>query len=89
MPNNTSTLHVLIIVNRLHEWSQNFITRELTELNEQGVRMHIATPKIVQRNDLTEREKKLLPLAVLLPENPFLPKFLFQHVKTKLRYTGG
>ncbi|MEZ4960889.1 MAG: glycosyltransferase [Saprospiraceae bacterium] len=89
MQSKNNQLHVLIIVNRLHEWSQNFITRELTELNEQGVRMHIASRKIVQRTDLTEREKKLLPLAVLLPENPFLPKFWMKIVKTKLRYTGG
>ena len=89
MQSKDNHLHVLIIVNRLHEWSQNFITRELTELNEQGVKMHIATRKIVQRDDLTEREKKLLPLAILLPENPFSPKFLFQHLKTKLRYFTG
>ncbi len=89
MQSKNNQLHVFIIVNRLYEWSQNFITRELTELNEHGVRMHIAAREIVQRDDLTEREKKLLPLAVILPENPFLPRFLIKHLKTKIRFFGG
>jgi glycosyltransferase involved in cell wall biosynthesis len=89
MQNKNADLHVLIIVNRLHEWSQNFITRELTALNQQGLKMHIATRIIVRRDDLTEQEKMLLPFAFLLPENPFLPGFLIRHVKTKLHFFKG
>ena len=82
MSDGKGTLHVLIIVNRLYDWSQNFITRELTELNRQGTRMAIATRSIESREDLTEAEEKLRPLAILLPENPFLPGPLFRHFKT-------
>jgi glycosyltransferase involved in cell wall biosynthesis len=83
--NYDGNLRVLIIVNRLFEWSQNFITRELTELNEQGVELHIATRRIIQREDLDDREQRLLPLAIKMPENPFTPSWLFEHIKTTLR----
>ena len=86
---NINTLHVLVIVNRLFDWSQNFITRELAELNRQGVRMHIAARKIVQRDDLTTDEGKLLPLAIMLPENPFLPISLARHLRTAWRHFRG
>jgi glycosyltransferase involved in cell wall biosynthesis len=89
MQNDNSALHLLIIVNSLYAWSQNFITRELTELNEQGTHMHVAARKITQRNDLTEKEKKLLPKAVLLPENPFLPAFWGKHFKTMRHFPKG
>ncbi len=89
MQENNNGLHILIIVNSLYAWSQNFITRELTELNEQGTHMHIAARKITQRNDLTEKEKKLLPKTILLPENPFLPLFWVKHFKTMLHFPKG
>ncbi|MBK9017921.1 MAG: hypothetical protein IPM82_29935 [Saprospiraceae bacterium] len=86
---NHPPLKVLFIVNRLFEWSQNFITRELTEMNEQDTQMLIATRKVTERDDLTEKEKKLLKLAILLPENPFWPSFLFQHIKVAFRFRSG
>lgn len=86
---NTPPPRVLIIVNSLFEWSQNFITRELTELNEQGTQLHIAARKIVQREDLTEKEKKLYPKYIPLPDNPFWPGSLAKHFKTALRYPRG
>ncbi|MBI5915277.1 MAG: hypothetical protein HY842_07865, partial [Bacteroidetes bacterium] len=86
---NNSPLHVLIIVNSLFEWSQNFITRELTELNGQGTQLHIAARKIVHREDLTEKEKELYPRAIRLPDNPFWPGSLAKHFKTALRYPRG
>ncbi len=37
-------LVVLIILNRLYEWSQNFITREFIVLKRQGVELWICVP---------------------------------------------
>ena len=47
-------LIVLVIVNRLFEWSQNFITRELVELRRQGVELYIGAREIVKRDDLDD-----------------------------------
>jgi glycosyltransferase involved in cell wall biosynthesis len=84
-PGNSEPFTVLILVNRLFEWSQNFITRELTELNEQGTPMYIGARKVQPRDDLSEKEKKLLGKVILLPENPFTPACLVRHLQTKLR----
>ena len=50
-------MHTIVIVNRLFEWSQNFVTRELTELNELGVPMTIAARDMAQRTDDTVQER--------------------------------
>ena len=55
--NAPQKLRVLIIVNRLYEWSQNFITRELVELNRQGVEVYIGAREMVKRDDLTGRDQ--------------------------------
>jgi len=86
---NRSPLKVLFIVNRLFEWSQNFITRELAEMHEQGAQMLIATRSIAERKDLTEREERLRKLAILLPEVPFWPWHLLRHVRVALRFRSG
>ncbi len=72
-------LKVLFIVNRLYEWSQNFITRELTELNELGVDMTIAARDMADRNDLSERENKLRSKYHRIHNNPFTPSYLWRH----------
>ena len=83
MPSNKKEeLHLLIIVNSLYAWSQNFITRELTELYRQKTRMHIATRKVVERDDLSNDEKQLSKNVILMPENPFGPSSLIKHFKT-------
>lgn len=86
---NKAPLKVLFIVNRLYEWSQNFITRELTEMNEQGTQMLIATRAIAQREDLTVKEERLRNIAMLLPEVPFGPLSLLRHVRVALRFRSG
>ncbi len=73
-------LKVLFIVNRLYEWSQNFITRELTELNELGVDMAIAARDMAEREDLSEREAKLRSKYMPIRENPFAPSYLWRHL---------
>ena len=78
-------LKVLFIVNRLYEWSQNFITRELTELNELGVDMAIAARDMAQREDLSPQEKKLAGKYVRIAEVPFTPSYLWQHFLLALR----
>ena len=71
---------MLFIVNRLYEWSQNFITRELTELNELGVDMTIAARDMADRDDLSEREAKLRSKYLRIRENPFAPDYLWRHL---------
>jgi glycosyltransferase involved in cell wall biosynthesis len=78
-------LRLLIIVNRLFEWSQNFITRELTELDRQGVQLYVSARKIVSRDDLSPREKKLPGKYIPIPGNPFTPSDLVKHFKFALR----
>ena len=78
-------LRLLIIVNRLFEWSQNFITRELTELDKQGVQMYVSARRIVSRDDLSPREKKLLGKYIPIPENPFTPSNLVKHFNIALQ----
>ncbi len=77
-------LRVLFIVNRLYEWSQNFITRELTELNELGVDMTIAARDMADRNDLSDRENKLRSKFHRIHNNPFTPSYLWQHLQVAL-----
>lgn len=84
--NAPQKLRVLIIVNRLYEWSQNFITRELVELNRQGVEVYIGAREMVKRDDLTEEEINLQDNFILLPENPFSPSCLWRHFRFKTEY---
>lgn len=85
-PPPENNLKVTILVNRLFEWWQNFITRELVELNSQGVVVHIGAREIVERDDLTEEEANLQCNLILLPENPFSPRYLWRHFKLKIKY---
>lgn len=71
--NNPQPLTLLVLVNSLYEWSQNFITRELTEPHGQGTDMYIGMRKVVKRDDLSDKEKALEPQVVSMPENPFTP----------------
>jgi colanic acid/amylovoran biosynthesis glycosyltransferase len=77
-------MHVIVIVNRLFEWSQNFVTRELTELNELGVPMTIAARDMAERNDLSPNEQKLRSKYHRLSEVPFAPAALWQHLQVAL-----
>ena len=72
--------HIFFIVNRLYEWSQNFITRELTELNKLDLKMTIGARDILERDDLNEDEKILKEKYFPINENPFTPKYLFNHL---------
>ena len=74
-------LNVLFLVNRLYEWSQNFITRELTELDALGVKMTIAARSVTQRSDLSPAEQQLLRHFHPIPENPFLPRYWATHLR--------
>ncbi len=86
--NNPQPLTLLVLVNSLYEWSQNFITRELTELHGQGTEMYIGTRKVVERDDLSDREKALGPRVISMPENPFLPASLIKHIRVALKRPG-
>ncbi|HEX9655071.1 MAG TPA: glycosyltransferase, partial [bacterium] len=79
-------LNVLVIVNRLFEWSQNFITRELVELSRQGVTLHVGARRIVPRDDLTTEEDHILDRYLRVPENPFLPSYFFRHALFNLKH---
>lgn len=70
---------VFFIVNKLYEWSQNFITRELTELDNLGLDFAIGARGKLERTDLSEDEKKLEDKYFHIPENPFLPQYLIRH----------
>ena len=72
--------HILFLVNRLYEWSQNFITRELTELNNLGLEMTIGARDILERDDLNNDEKNLRDKYFPIKENPFVPSYLFNHL---------
>lgn len=76
-----TNLKVVILLNRLFEWSQQFITRELLELQRQGVELHICAREIIPRDDLSEDEKTLLRHFTLIPENPFAPGFVWRQIK--------
>lgn len=77
---------VLVIVNRLYEWSQGFITRELVELVRQGVTLHVAARRIVPRDDLDEETAALAARVLPLPENPFTPRCLLVHARFALAH---
>lgn len=77
-------MHTIVIVNRLFEWSQNFVTRELTELNELGVPMTIAARDMAERNDLSPNEQKLRSKYHRLPEVPFTAAARYQHLKVAI-----
>jgi glycosyltransferase involved in cell wall biosynthesis len=79
-------LKVFVLVNRLFEWSQNFITRELRTLSELGVEMTIGARTVLDRPDLDERERQLMRLFHRIPDNPFLPAPLYRHLRYALRY---
>ena len=78
--NDKQQAHVLFLVNRLYEWSQNFITRELTELNKMDLKMTIGARDILERDDLNKDEKKLKEKYFNIKENPFAPSYLFNHL---------
>ncbi len=78
---------VAVLLNRLFEWSQNFITRELVELKHQGVELYVGARKIVDRDDLGEEELALQNQFIAIPENPFKPASLLQHFKFLLKHT--
>lgn len=73
-------VHVFFIVNQLYTWSQNFITRELTELNKLGLKMTIGARRIAQRHDLTPDEDALRKHYYPIPENPFTPVAMGRHL---------
>ncbi len=77
---------VAVILNRLYEWSQNFITRELVELTRQGVAVHVCARQVVPRDDLTQEESQLLANYIALPENPFTPAVFWKVLRLKLSY---
>jgi colanic acid/amylovoran biosynthesis glycosyltransferase len=81
-------VHTIVIVNRLFEWSQNFVTRELTELNELGVPMTIAARDMAERTDLSPNEQKLRSKYQPLPEVPFTPAALWQHLRVAVGRPG-
>ncbi|MCG8606071.1 glycosyltransferase family 4 protein [bacterium] len=78
-------MSVLVLVNWLYEWSQNFITRELVELKRQGLDLHVGARKVLSRDDLTKDEANLKKI-LLLSENPFKPVSLRKHIAFKLRH---
>ncbi|GIV30798.1 MAG: hypothetical protein KatS3mg029_0149 [Saprospiraceae bacterium] len=76
---------VFFIVNRLYEWSQNFITRELSELNELGLEMLIGARQIIDRPDLAEAEKRLREKYFPIADNPFNFRYLKNHLALAFR----
>ena len=80
--------HVFFIINQLYTWSQNFITRELTELNKLGLKMTIGARSIAGRVDLTADEQALQQHFFQIPDNPFVPPALWQHLKLALSKPG-
>ncbi|MFQ5601949.1 MAG: glycosyltransferase family 4 protein [bacterium] len=78
-------LRVFVIVNRLFEWSQNFITREMVELKSQGVELLVGARTVIEREDLTDDEKSLKTRFIQIPENPFTPGCLFRHAIFKVK----
>ena len=73
-------VHVLFLVNRLYEWSQNFITRELTELNKLGLQMTIGARDVLERTDLDADERKLRSKYFPIRENPFGLRYAVAHL---------
>ncbi len=79
-------LKVFILVNRLFEWSQNFVTRELKTLAESGVDMTLGARAMRERSDLDEGERRLKALFYPIPDNPFLPMPFVRHIRYAFRY---
>ena len=73
-------LVVAVLLNRLFGWSENFITRELVELQRQGVEIHVGAKTIEQRDDLTPEEQSLQHNFFSVPENAYTPACLWKHV---------
>ncbi len=73
--------HIFFIVNQLFTWSQNFITRELTELNKLGLKMTIGARSIAEREDLTPEQAALRQHYFEIPDNPFKPDALLRHLR--------
>lgn len=71
---------LLVVVNRLFEWSQNFVTRELVELERQGVTVYVGARTVIERDDLNSQEARLKNSFIQIPENPFVPSSLLKHV---------
>lgn len=78
---NSNPLRVFVITNRLFEWSQNFVTRELMELNRLGVEMMIGSRDVLHRDDLSVEERGLLDRLFLIRENPFSFGYLARHLE--------
>jgi len=78
---------VFVIVNRLFEWSQNFITRELVELKRQGVELVVGAREMIRRDDLDAESATLKNRFIEIPENPFLPGHLLRHFRFKRQYS--
>ncbi|GAB4257782.1 MAG: hypothetical protein Kow0027_25120 [Saprospiraceae bacterium] len=81
-------VHVFFIVNQLYTWSQNFITRELTELNKLGLKMTIGARSIAERDDLTPEQAALRQHYFEIPDNPFKPAALLRHLRLALSRPG-
>ncbi len=88
IPPTSSVLNVLLLVNRLFEWSQNFVTRELTGLTELGVELTICARDLLQREDLSPQEARLADKFHRIPEVPFLPQHLWQHLRVAASNPG-
>lgn len=86
MTESDGKVRPLVIVNRLFEWSQNFVTRELVELRRQGVPVSVAARRIVPREDLSREEEALAEDVILLPENPFTPANMWRAQGFKTRH---
>ncbi|NNE45746.1 MAG: glycosyltransferase family 4 protein [Rhodothermales bacterium] len=81
----TTPLRIIVVVNQLLGWSQNFITRELVTLAEIGVDVRVASRSVDERSDLSPAEDELASTSLQLPENPFLPRELTSHIVFALR----
>ncbi len=79
-------LRVALVLNQFLGWSQNFITRELVQLAEEGVDVRIFAREIHERDDLADDERALLANAVRLPENPLAPAALARHAAFALSH---
>jgi hypothetical protein len=56
-----SDLRVALVLNQFLGWSQNFITRELVQLAEEGVDLRIFAREIHERDDLADDERRCSP----------------------------
>lgn len=85
---NKDKAHILFIVNQLFTWSQNFITRELTELDKHGLKMTIGARSIANRDDLTPAEKALQKHYFHIPDNPLRPSASWRHLRLAMSRPG-